>query len=294
MSIRLVAFDLDGTLIRGRNSLTVVADALHRAEWEQQMEIWYMRGETPEQMRERVAQHPALPGWEPGRGGPGDPPPVTVPGPAETPPVDPEGLPGPVSDPMATPDPASYDRAAFIAEFYDLVIPYAIRPDVRFYVGMARRAEGRCSNSAAEPGACSFPRRGPVSTSLDSILRSTCFSAAAVGCRPSRPRYGLASACIGATCAISISGAPSAWLPSRSVPSSTSSRWESSSRAWRRFAGISVRMVGSSSTSSIRPFTTSRSRSTVPRPMRSRRSPCRMGARSSVATACSSEIWPAR
>jgi SAM-dependent methyltransferase len=67
---------------------------------------------------------------------------VTVPEPAETPPVDPEGLPGPVSDSMATPDPASYDRAAFIAEFYDHVIPYAIRPDVRFYVDMAREGGG--------------------------------------------------------------------------------------------------------------------------------------------------------
>lgn len=55
MSIRLVAFDLDGTLIRGRNSLTVVANALHRPEWEQRMEILHMRGETPGQWRKRVA-----------------------------------------------------------------------------------------------------------------------------------------------------------------------------------------------------------------------------------------------
>ena len=55
MPIRLVAFDLDGTLIRGRNSLTVIGTALRRPEWEQRMEILYMRGETPEQMRERVA-----------------------------------------------------------------------------------------------------------------------------------------------------------------------------------------------------------------------------------------------
>ena len=55
MPIRLVAFDLDGTLIRGRNSLAVIAAALRHPEWEQQMEILYMRGETPEKMRKRVA-----------------------------------------------------------------------------------------------------------------------------------------------------------------------------------------------------------------------------------------------
>jgi phosphoserine phosphatase len=55
MPIRLVAFDLDGTLIRGRNSLAVIGAALRRPEWEEQMESLYMRGETPEGMRERVA-----------------------------------------------------------------------------------------------------------------------------------------------------------------------------------------------------------------------------------------------
>jgi phosphoserine phosphatase len=55
MTIRLVAFDLDGTLIRGRNSLAVIGAALRRPEWEKQMEILYMRGETPEEMRKRVA-----------------------------------------------------------------------------------------------------------------------------------------------------------------------------------------------------------------------------------------------
>jgi len=55
MPIRLVAFDLDGTLIRGRNSLAVVGGALGHPEWEQQMEILYMRGESPEAMRRRVA-----------------------------------------------------------------------------------------------------------------------------------------------------------------------------------------------------------------------------------------------
>jgi phosphoserine phosphatase len=55
MPIRLVAFDLDGTLIRGRNSLAVVGAALCHPEWEQQMEVLYMRGEAPEDMRTRVA-----------------------------------------------------------------------------------------------------------------------------------------------------------------------------------------------------------------------------------------------
>lgn len=54
MSIRLVAFDLDGTLIRGRNSLAVVGARLGHPEWERQMEILYMRGEAPEEMRRRV------------------------------------------------------------------------------------------------------------------------------------------------------------------------------------------------------------------------------------------------
>jgi phosphoserine phosphatase len=55
MPVRLVAFDLDGTLIRGRNSLAVIGAALRRPEWEEQMEILYMRGEAPEEMRKRVA-----------------------------------------------------------------------------------------------------------------------------------------------------------------------------------------------------------------------------------------------
>ena len=55
MPIRLVAFDLDGTLIRGRNSLAVLGTALGHPEWEQQMEILHMRGEAPEEMRRRVA-----------------------------------------------------------------------------------------------------------------------------------------------------------------------------------------------------------------------------------------------
>ncbi len=55
MAVRLVAFDLDGTLIRGPNSLAVIGAALRRPEWEEQMEILHMRGEAPEDMRKRVA-----------------------------------------------------------------------------------------------------------------------------------------------------------------------------------------------------------------------------------------------
>lgn len=55
MPIRLAAFDLDGTLIRGQNSLAVVGAALRHPEWEQRMEILYMRGATPEEMGTRVA-----------------------------------------------------------------------------------------------------------------------------------------------------------------------------------------------------------------------------------------------
>lgn len=55
MPVRLVAFDLDGTLIRGRNSLSVIGAALRRPEWEERMEILHMRGETPEEMSRRVA-----------------------------------------------------------------------------------------------------------------------------------------------------------------------------------------------------------------------------------------------
>ena len=55
MSVRLVAFDLDGTLIRGRNSLTVVGHGLGHPEWSERMEIIYMRGRTADEMRARVA-----------------------------------------------------------------------------------------------------------------------------------------------------------------------------------------------------------------------------------------------
>jgi SAM-dependent methyltransferase len=39
-------------------------------------------------------------------------------------------------------DPANYDHSAFIAEFYDHVTPYATRPDVGFYVDVARECGG--------------------------------------------------------------------------------------------------------------------------------------------------------
>ena len=55
MAVRLVAFDLDGTLIRGPNSLAVIGAGLGHPEWEEQMEILHMRGAAPEDMRRRVA-----------------------------------------------------------------------------------------------------------------------------------------------------------------------------------------------------------------------------------------------
>jgi hypothetical protein len=59
VAVRLVAFGLDGTLIRGRNALEVLGDAFGRPEWADRMDILSMRGETSEQMRT---------GWA--RGGP--------------------------------------------------------------------------------------------------------------------------------------------------------------------------------------------------------------------------------
>ena len=37
---------------------------------------------------------------------------------------------------------SGYDRAPFVPELYDHVIPYATRPDVGFYVGLAKESEG--------------------------------------------------------------------------------------------------------------------------------------------------------
>src|SRR5437764_10694659 len=39
-------------------------------------------------------------------------------------------------------DASGYDRAAFIPEFYDHVVPYASRPDIGFYVETARQHGG--------------------------------------------------------------------------------------------------------------------------------------------------------
>jgi len=39
-------------------------------------------------------------------------------------------------------DIGGYDQGAFISEFYDHVVPYAARPDVRFYVDAARESGG--------------------------------------------------------------------------------------------------------------------------------------------------------
>ncbi|HME93091.1 MAG TPA: haloacid dehalogenase-like hydrolase [Methylomirabilota bacterium] len=67
MSIRLVAFDLDGTLIRGPNALAVMGAALGHPEWEQQMEILSMRGVSAAVMAERVAPWRRLSRTELGR-----------------------------------------------------------------------------------------------------------------------------------------------------------------------------------------------------------------------------------
>jgi HAD superfamily phosphoserine phosphatase-like hydrolase len=55
--IRLVALDLDGTLVRGdgANCGAVIAEAFGQPEWIERMEPLSMRGETAEQMRARVA-----------------------------------------------------------------------------------------------------------------------------------------------------------------------------------------------------------------------------------------------
>jgi hypothetical protein len=55
MALRLVAFVLDGTPIRGDNSIAVVGGALGHREWESRMEILHMREESPEARRSRAA-----------------------------------------------------------------------------------------------------------------------------------------------------------------------------------------------------------------------------------------------
>jgi hypothetical protein len=57
-------------------------------------------------------------------------------------------------------DASGYDSAPFIAEFYDYVVPYAARPDIDFYVDIARENGGPVLDSGAEPAAFSFPPLG--------------------------------------------------------------------------------------------------------------------------------------
>ena len=64
MAVRLVAFDLDGTLIRGPDSLTVLAAGFARPEWAERMEILGMRGEDAAAMRRRVAPWLPIPAAE--------------------------------------------------------------------------------------------------------------------------------------------------------------------------------------------------------------------------------------
>jgi phosphoserine phosphatase len=61
VAVRLVAFGLDGTLIRGRNALEVLGDAFGRPEWADRMDILSMRGETSQQMRSRVGPWRPIP-----------------------------------------------------------------------------------------------------------------------------------------------------------------------------------------------------------------------------------------
>lgn len=61
MAVRLVAFDLDGTLIREPNALTVLAHAFEQPDWIRRMEILEMRGEDPAAMRRRVEPWLAIP-----------------------------------------------------------------------------------------------------------------------------------------------------------------------------------------------------------------------------------------
>lgn len=51
---RLVAFDLDGTLIRGTNCVQTIGRAMGRPEWGDQFEVLHMRHESAEVVRARV------------------------------------------------------------------------------------------------------------------------------------------------------------------------------------------------------------------------------------------------
>ena len=53
---------------------------------------------------------------------------------------------------MGDRDASGYDSAPFIAEFYDYVIPYSARPDIDFYVDVARENGGPVRElEAADP-----------------------------------------------------------------------------------------------------------------------------------------------
>jgi len=64
---------------------------------------------------------------------------------------------------------AGYDRAPFISAFYDHIIPYATRRDVRFYVDAARECGGRVLELGCGTGRLLIPtaRAGVEITGLD-------------------------------------------------------------------------------------------------------------------------------
>jgi SAM-dependent methyltransferase len=70
-------------------------------------------------------------------------------------------------------DASGYDHAPFIAEFYDFVVPYATRPDVRFYVDVAREYGGPVLELGCGTGRVLIPtaRAGVDITGLDASER---------------------------------------------------------------------------------------------------------------------------
>jgi SAM-dependent methyltransferase len=66
--------------------------------------------------------------------------------------------------------PAGYDEYAFVAEFYDWVVPYRERRDVGFFVEMARQARGPVLELGCGTGRILIPtaRAGVEITGLDS------------------------------------------------------------------------------------------------------------------------------
>jgi SAM-dependent methyltransferase len=67
-------------------------------------------------------------------------------------------------------DASGYDRARFIPEFYDYVVPYATRPDIGFYVGAARQHGGPVLELGCGTGRILIPtaRAGIDISGLDS------------------------------------------------------------------------------------------------------------------------------